>query len=250
MIFGLLGKSIQYSQSPRIHKALFQAQNKEADYMLFDGDHTLLHKTLMDIKHGVIHGINVTIPYKEAVMPYLDELTEEAKATQAVNTIMQKAGKLIGHNTDVGGFAYLLNHYAIDVKDKTVIILGTGGAAKAVAYAITQKGGRATMVSRQIKHACITYEDLASFPSYDIIINATPIGSVNHPGLPLDEALIKKASHAIDLIYEPAITPFVKAAKKGYNGSKMLRAQAIYAQAFWFDLPQNTIDLLLREASL
>ena len=178
-------------------------------------------------------GYNVTIPYKEKVIPYLDKLSPAAEAIGAVNTIYVKDGLLIGDNTDYLGFLDELDFLGIDIKDKDVYVLGSGGASKAICYAISKKNGNPIVVSRD-KNKGICYEQLNNVDSIDLIVNTTPVGMYpNVNELVLPKEVIEKSLCTIDLICNPKETLFLKYSKNGYNGIYMLIFQAIHAEKLW-----------------
>ena len=240
--FGLLGRNINYSFSKGYFTEKF---NNDA---LFDGctyenfdipeitAFPEIIKNTPDLK-----GMNVTIPYKEAVIPYLDKLSKKAAEIDAVNTIkFTKKGKLKGYNTDYYGFMKSLEPL-LQLHHKKALILGTGGASKGVAYALKELGISYTFVSREAKEGSIDYDKInaTTFDEYHIIINATPVGtSPNIDAFPLIPYEYFTEKHiAYDLIYNPAETQFLKkAAAKGAqtkNGQDMLIFQAEKAWRIW-----------------
>lgn len=185
-------------------------------------------------------GINVTIPYKQRVIPYLDEIDEQAKRIGAVNCIVNKDGKLYGHNTDYDGFKWSLSLHNIDLSNKKVVILGTGGASKAV-YAAVCDGNPSSVfkVSRTGKDGAVTYEEfLANHKDTEVIINTTPVGmypNMNEAAISIDG--FDNLYAVIDVVYNPLRTEFVmQAVEKGIKaigGIEMLVGQA-YIAAMYF----------------
>ena len=172
MKYGLIGRKLTHSFSPDIHRML----GKEDDYKLMELEPEELDEFFAKRQ---FKGINVTIPYKETVLKYLDEISDEAKEIGAVNTIVNNHGKLYGYNTDVKGLYVMFRHPGIyDFRDKYVYVLGTGGAAKAAGYAAKMYGAmRVLYVSRTQKPGAITYKEFYKDKEYvNIIINATPVG--------------------------------------------------------------------------
>jgi len=192
-----------------------------------------------------LEGINVTIPYKQQVLPYLDELDEAAAKVGAVNTIKIRDGKLKGYNTDIFGFesslVALLSTATVPLADMQALILGTGGAAKAVAYVLEKLGIFYHLVSRKEQKDFLTYNSLtaANFKDYRIVINTTPLGmSPNYqtcPDLPYDATTDQY--YFYDLVYNPAETLFLKkGSQQGAsvkNGLEMLILQAEEAWRIW-----------------
>jgi shikimate dehydrogenase len=239
--FGLLGRNISYSFSKGYFTEKFNKEHFEGcTYENFDiqeiNDFTELVKTNPDL-----NGLNVTIPYKEAVIPFLDKLSKNAIQIGAVNTIkFTKKGKLKGYNTDYYGFKKSLEPL-LEPHHKKALILGTGGASKGVAFALDQLDITYTFVSREAKENCIDYSliDAATFDNYQIIINCTPVGtSPNVDAFPLIPYEFFTEKHiAYDLIYNPAETQFLSKAKAQgaqiKNGLDMLIFQAEKAWKIW-----------------
>lgn len=231
--FGLLGHKIGYSKSKVLHELIANVFDLDITYDLFDVETKDIENYLNDVRHGKLSGLNVTKPYKEFVIPFLDELSNSAKQIGAVNTIYLKNNKLIGDNTDYDGFIKLIEKNQIDVVNKKVVILGTGGAAKAV-YEVLKKYTRNIFyVSRKKTDECtITYNDLNTI-NYDVIIQATPVGT--YPNI--EDSMLSKeyvsGKVVIDLVYNPKVTKIMSMAKEAYNGIDMLIYQAISSQEHW-----------------
>ncbi len=240
--FGLLGRNISYSFSKRYFTDKFNNNKlfEGCTYENFDIPEITafpeIIKNTPDLK-----GMNVTIPYKEVVIPYLDKLSKKATEIGAVNTIkFTKKGKLKGYNTDYYGFMKSLKPL-LQPHHKKALILGTGGASKGVAYALKELGISYTFVSRTAKKNSIDYDRInaTTFDNYQIIINSTPLGtSPNTDTFPLIPYEYFTPKHiAYDLIYNPAETQFLKkAAAKGAqikNGQDMLIYQAEKAWEIW-----------------
>ena len=239
--FGLLGRNISYSFSKGYFTEKFNKENLEGcTYENFDiPEITAFSEIIKNTPE--LKGMNVTIPYKEVVIPYLDQLSEIAAEIGAVNTIkFTEKGKLEGHNTDYYGFMKSLEPL-LQSHHKKALILGTGGASKGVAYALKELGISYTIVSREAKGNIIDYNQInaATFDDYQIIINSTPVGtSPNIEAFPLIPYEYFTAKHiAYDLIYNPAETQFLKkAAAQGAqtkNGQDMLIFQAEKAWEIW-----------------
>ncbi|WP_348810948.1 shikimate dehydrogenase family protein [Flavobacterium maritimum] len=239
--FGLLGRNINYSFSKGYFTDKFNNENFEGcSYENFDipeiNFFTELVKNNPDLK-----GLNVTIPYKEVVIPFLDKLSKKAAEIGAVNTIkFTKKGKLKGYNTDYYGFKKSLKPL-LQPHHKKALILGTGGASKGVAFALDELGILYTFVSRGSKENAVDYERInaTTFDNYQIIINSTPVGtSPNTDAFPLIPYEFFTEKHiAYDLIYNPAETQFLKKAKEQgaqiKNGLDMLIFQAEKAWKIW-----------------
>ncbi len=232
--FALLGHPLGHSISPQIHSIIFKALGLNASYELKDINENDLEEVLKEMKNGQYDGFNVTIPYKIKIMEYLDELSPEAEAMQAVNTVLRKNGKLIGYNTDYYGFYDEIIENNIDVYGKTIYILGTGGASHAVSKALKDLHANVIIVSRKKTQDTITYDELARLEKIDGIVNTTPVGmcpNVNDSPIPLEVA--KKANFIIDVIFNPKKTKLMSYNDNSYNGLDMLIYQAIKAEEIW-----------------
>jgi shikimate dehydrogenase len=231
--YGLLGRKLGHSLSKIIHEYIFEKSNIDATYDLIELEEDEILDKINLLRSGYYSGFNVTIPYKETVIPYLDKLTDAAKEINAVNTIYMSDGKLIGDNTDYLGFIDQLNFFNIDVTDKEVYVLGSGGASKAIVYALNKLNAKTIVVSRNISNG-ITYEEFKNIKHYDLIINTTPIGMYpNIDGEVLEKEVVEKADICIDLITTPKVTKFLEYSKIGFNGIYMLIFQAIHAEEIW-----------------
>jgi len=240
--YGLIGQKLGHSFSKRHFSQKFEREGIDARYDLFElGEIGEFPQLLQRIPS--LHGLNVTIPYKTAVIPYLDGLSPEAKEIGAVNTIKIVEGKTIGHNTDVYGFAKSLRGLLGDTQISHVLILGTGGASKAVEYVCRKyEGMQCLFVSRtpSTPHQ-ISYEQLAvmPLPPYKLIVNTTPLGM--YPAVDVAPLFpyhkLDASFYAFDLIYNPAQTRFMQlAAQAGsytLNGMEMLLLQAEKAWEIW-----------------
>jgi len=239
---GLIGKNISYSFSKEYFNLKFQKEAiQETTYSNFDiKDITLFPSIIKETKHLI--GLNITIPYKELIIPYLDKLDKKAKKIGAVNTIkVSKQGKLIGYNTDYYGFLKALSPH-LKEHHKKALILGTGGASKAIIYALKKMNIDYCIVSRSIsKNASFTYNSLTenNIKSHQIIINCTPLGTspnINEcPNIPY--TALSKNHILFDLIYNPEESLFLKKGMQQnatiINGLKMLQLQADKAWEIW-----------------
>ena len=240
--FGLLGRNISYSFSKGYFTQKFDNDKlfEGCTYENFDIPEITAFSEIIK-KTPDLKGLNVTIPYKEVVIPYLDKLSKKATAIGAVNTIrFTKKGKLKGYNTDYYGFMKSLEPL-LEPYHKKALILGTGGASKGVAYALKELGISYTFVSREAREGVIDYDRInaTTFDNYQIIINSTPVGTTpNSEAFPLIPYEYFTEKHiAYDLIYNPAETQFLnKAAARGAvtkNGQDMLIFQAEKAWKIW-----------------
>jgi shikimate dehydrogenase len=239
--FGLVGKNISYSFSRKYFATKFESQVFD-DYSYENFDLNFISDFPEILKNNPnIKGLNVTIPYKETIIPYLDKLSKKATIIGAVNTIkFTKSGKLKGYNSDWYGFKkaiapFLKNHH------KKALILGTGGASKAIAYALDQMNITYSFVSRIANTNTISYELLneTTFENHQIIINTTPLGTFpNTNEFPMLPYSFFTSNHiAFDLIYNPEKTKFLERAEKNgatiVNGHSMLVHQAEKSWEIW-----------------
>lgn len=241
MRFGLLGRNISYSFSKNHFSEKFKNSVFEGySYENFDIEN-INHFTELIKNNPDLRGMNVTIPYKEAILPFLDKLSKKATTIGAVNTIkFTKKGKLKGYNTDYYGFKKSLEPL-LQPHHTKALILGTGGASKGVAFALEELGILYTFVSRENKEKTIRYDLLNAtiFENHTIIINTTPLGTSpntdNFPDIPYE--FFTEKHIAYDLIYNPSETVFLKKAKKRgaqvKNGLEMLILQAEKSWQIW-----------------
>lgn len=240
-IFGLLGKDISHSFSKKYFTEKFsEPLFEDCEYENFDIP-TIDEFTTILMNNPTLKGLNVTIPYKETVIPFLDSLSEKAAKIGAVNVIrFTKNGNLKGYNSDWYGFKKSLEPL-LQLNHKKALILGTGGAAKAVAFALEKLDIQFTFVSREASAKTIDYKyiNATTFDNFQIIINCTPLGT--HPNTndfpPIPYEYFTENHIAFDLIYNPEETQFLKKAKsKGAlikNGYEMLAFQAEKSWQIW-----------------
>ena len=236
MKYGLIGEHLKHSYSCEIH-----AQIADYEYELHEIPPSGLGGFL---KKREFNAINVTIPYKQDVIPYLDEISDTAKRIGAVNTIVNRNGRLYGDNTDFAGMLALARHIGVDMKGRKVLILGTGGASK-TGHALAEYMGAESVfyVSRSGKNGSITYEQAVTEHSdAQIIINATPVGMFpKQDGRPIDISAFPKLEGVIDAIYNPLRTNLILDAQErgipAEGGLYMLSAQAVHASAVFRDIP-------------
>ncbi len=240
---GLLGRHLSHSYSPYIHSFF-----GDYSYDLFEKEPEELEDFL---KNGGFTGLNVTIPYKKAVIPYLDELTPTAKKLGAVNTILRRPdGSLLGHNTDPYGFRYLLQKSGLEVTDKKVLVLGSGGASQTAVSVLTELGARVTVISRSGEN---NYENLSRHFDARIIVNTTPVGMYPHTGIePLEPEHFPDLEGILDVIYNPERTQLILDAENlmvpAWSGLWMLIAQAKESAEYFLgkQLPDNLLEEIHR----
>ena len=224
---GLLGRKLGHSYSPQIHTRL-----ADYSYELFEKEPEELEDFL---RNGDFQGLNVTVPYKKDVISFLDELSPRAKRLGAVNTIIRRVGKLIGHNTDYFGFLTMVRTSGLDVAGKKALVLGSGGASNTAVAVLEELGAEVVVISRNGSNC---YNNLHLHADAALIVNATPVGMYPKVGVsPVDLELFPRLEGVLDVIYNPARTQILlDAQNKGLvtmNGLLMLVAQA-KESAEWF----------------
>lgn len=243
MQFGLIGEKLGHSYSKEIHNLI-------ADYG-YELREVKREELGAFMTERAFSGINVTIPYKKSVMDYLDVISDDARKIGAVNTVVNRGGKLYGYNTDFYGLKALLIHNGVSVRNKKVLILGGGGTSDTAYNVVTGLNAKeAIKVSRTKKDGFVTYDEAARLHSdADVIINATPVGMYpDDDGVPVNIGLFPSLSAVIDAIYHPLRTNLVSDAEnrgiKACGGLYMLVAQAVYAAALFENKKpdENLID--------
>jgi len=234
--YGLIGEKLGHSYSKIIHEQL-------ADYT-YDLIPLSKEEFAPFMEAHDFTAINVTIPYKQDVIPYLDEISEAAKAIGAVNCIVNKNGRLYGHNTDYAGFLYTLRNNRIKITGEKVLVLGNGGAAKAIVAALKSLNPKELItVKYKEEPGVITYEQAAKIHTdASVIVNTSPVGM--YPKVdtsPMDIAPYGALNAVVDIIYNPTTTKILAQAKErgiiAVNGLEMLVAQAKYAVELFLDTP-------------
>lgn len=234
---GLLGRKLGHSYSPAIHACF-----GDYPYRLWEKEPEEVAEFL---KTGDFTGINVTIPYKKAVIPYLDELSPQAQRLGAVNTIVRRQGKLIGHNTDYFGFRSLVAQSGLKPAGKKCLVLGSGGASNTACAVLEEIGAEVTVISRSGENH---YGNLDRHADASILINTTPLGMYPHTGVsPVSLDLFPQLEGVIDVVYNPARTQLLLDAESrsipAFSGLHMLVAQAMEASEWFTDtaLPASEI---------
>ena len=253
----VIGNPIEHSLSPKLHNYWFEKNNVDANYSKKKIDKNKIQEVILEIRDKKLDGINVTVPFKNDVIPFLDTLSEESKITQSVNTIYMHDDKLIGHNTDIKGFELSLRETHFNLKDKKVFILGAGGVVPSIIYALEKAGVSKIIVSNRTKQRA---EDLKkNFPNiyvvdwgiqseFDMIINATSLGLNKEDDIGLNFKDMNKEKLFYDVIYNPKETNFLKIGKKlgcqVCNGKMMFIYQAFEAFKLWHKIkPEINEDL-------
>lgn len=254
LLLGLIGAHIKLSRTPAMHEREAEAQGLRLCYRLFDTAEQPLAAEALGSFLGCLaragyRGVNITHPFKEAVLPHLDALSATAEAIGSVNTVLFEDGRRIGHNTDAPGFAAALRAGFGDVSGMRVVQLGAGGAGRAVAFALLELGvaelrlvdidrGRAEALQARLdpgrSRLSICADAARALDGAELLVNATPVGMTGHPGMPVDASLLHPGLRVVDIVYFPRQTALLQAARaRGLatlDGSGMAIHQA--AQAF------------------
>ena len=267
-LFGLIGEKLSHTYSPFIHRKIMEELNIDGHYGLFQVKEENLRNVVPGLRALGYDGINVTIPYKTDIIKYLDYLSPEAEKIDAVNVVaLGKDGMATGYNTDYHGFGMMLKNARININGESAAILGTGGASKAVSQYLRDNGIKnITFITRDSAAAkqkfpedeAITYDKLNKLKGCSTIINTTPVGMYPYiQAVPIEEKYLMNFSQAVDLIYNPSETLFIKQAKerglKYTNGLYMLIAQAVKSQEIWNEteisesVTENILNLLKQE---
>ena len=244
--FFVIGNPIEHSLSPKLHNYWIKKNNIEAVYDKKKLNENDLKNIVYEVKEKKISGINVTVPFKKAIIPFLEELTLEANETHSVNMIYLNNGKVIGHNTDIEGFELGIKHCKFDVKDKKVFILGAGGVVPSMIYSLNKMKASKIIISNRTKKKAndlknsfkdINVVDWGEIPNFDMIINATSIGLKNEDGIKFDYSAAGPDKFFYDVIYNPKETIFLKRAKlfgnRTENGKMMFIYQALKSFNIW-----------------
>ncbi len=255
----VIGNPISHSMSPELHNHWIKKNRVNAIYNKKLLNNNELKNIILDVKQGNINGINVTVPFKNSVIPYLDKLSDEAEKTQSVNTIYLKDKKVIGHNTDIEGFRNAIKKINFDFNNKKIFILGAGGVVPSIIYASIKMGSSEILISNRTKEKARKVKNIfdniklinwGEVPNFDVIINATTLGLNQEDKLNLDFTKIGKNKLFYDLIYNPRETYFLNTGKKlgnkYENGKLMFIYQAFLAFKLWHGIEPKINDETMR----
>ena len=257
--FLVIGNPIEHSLSPKLHNYWIKNNNINAVYekqKLIEND---LERIISQVREKKINGINVTVPFKKAVISYLDELTVEANKTQSVNTIYLKNNKLVGDNTDIIGFQKSVEDFKYDLNNKEIFILGAGGVVPSIIFALIKMKVSKIIISNRTREKAdvlkksfenIEIVDWGKAPNFDMIINATSLGLKKEDRINVDFLSTIKNKFFYDVIYNPQETNFLKVGKelgnRTLNGKMMFIYQALSAFYLWHGLKPDVNEDVMK----
>ena len=256
----VIGNPINHSLSPKLHNYWLKENNIDAIYDKKKIEEKNLQTIISQVKEKKINGINVTVPFKKAVIPYLDKLSPEAEQTQSVNTIILSNDNLVGHNTDILGFDKAIKNLNFDMRGKKIFILGAGGVVPSIIFALNKMNVSKIIISNRTKEKAENLKsrfhnldilEWGDINDFDVIINATSLG-LNKESINLDFSKFANNKLFYDVIYNPEETNFLKEGKKlgnrTENGKLMFVYQAFEAFKLWHGIePQinrNTLEFI------
>ena len=253
----VIGNPINHSLSPKLHNYWLKENNIDAIYDKKKIDEKDLQTTILEIKEKKTEGINVTVPFKKSVIPYLDKLSPEAEQTQSVNTIILTDDILVGHNTDISGFTKAIKDLNFNIEGKKIFILGAGGVVPSIIFALNKMNVSEIIISNRTRQKAddlksqfkiINVIDWGNIPNFDMIINATSLG-LNNESLNFNFSDVGNNKLFYDVIYNPSETSFLKEGKKlgnqSENGKLMFIYQASEAFKLWHGVePKININIL------
>ena len=252
----VIGNPIDHSLSPKLHNHWLKENNIDAIYDKKKIEEKDLQTAILEIKEKKTEGINVTVPFKKSVIPYLDKLSPEAEQTQSVNTIILTDDILVGHNTDISGFTKAIKDLNFNIEGKKVLILGAGGVVPSIIFALKSMRVQEITISNRTKEKAeklkVLFNDLkilewGDLTDFHMIINATSLG-LNNETINLDFSSLGHNKLFYDVIYNPQETSFLKMGKelghKTENGKTMFVYQALEAFKLWHNIePKVNIDI-------
>ena len=259
--FLVIGNPIDHSLSPKLHNYWINNNSINAIYEKQKLNENELEQVILQIRNKKISGVNVTVPFKKTVIPYLDELSHESQKTQSVNTIYLKDNKVVGHNTDIVGFETSIKKSEYDPNNKEVLILGAGGVVPSIIFALIKMKVSKIKICNRTKEKAenlkkiyknIEIIDWGETLNFDMIINATSLGLKETDNLNLNFSSVSRNKFFYDVIYNPSETNFLKMGRelgnKTLNGKLMFIYQALSAFNIWHnqkpEINENVIQLL------
>ena len=255
----VIGNPINHSLSPKLQNYWIKNHHINAIYEKEKLNEDELEKLFLNIRDKKINGVNVTVPFKKAVIPFLDKLSEEAERIQAVNTIYLENNMIIGHNTDIDGFELGIKKINYDISNKKIFILGAGGVVPSIIYALNKMKVSEITITNRTREKAENLKNLfdnlrivewGEIPDFDMIINATSVGLEKDDEINLNFSLIGKNKLFYDVIYNPKETNFLKIGKKlgnaTENGKLMFIYQAISAFNIWHGVRPMVDDEVIK----
>jgi shikimate dehydrogenase len=257
----VIGNPIEHSLSPKLHNHWFEKNNINAIYYKKQINEIDIKDIISELRNEKINGINVTVPFKQSIIPFVDELSAEANNAQSVNTVYKENNKVLGHNTDISGFELAMRGKNYDIKGKKIFILGAGGVVPSIILVLKKMGANKIILSNRTKKKAEqlkkTFSDLeivdwGEIPEFNMIINATSLGLNKGDEIKLNYAGIGPNKLFYDVIYNPKQTKFLSKAKQfgnqTENGKMMFIYQAHQAFTLWHKvmpkIDEETIKLL------
>ncbi len=255
----VIGNPIDHSLSPKLHNYWIKKNNIEAIYEKKKIDDKDIKNIISEVKNNHIHGINVTVPFKKNIIPFMDQLSIEAENTQSVNTIYLNDGQIIGHNTDIAGFELSIKKTKYDLTNKRVLILGAGGVVSSIIFALYRMNVSKIIISNRTREKAENLKNLfkdlvvidwGHISDFDMIINATSIGLNKDDKINLDFSKIGNNKFFYDVIYNPKETNFLKLGNnlgnRTENGKMMFIYQAHQAFTLWHKLMPEINDEVIQ----
>ena len=218
----VIGNPIEHSLSPKLHNHWIKNNNINAIYEKQKLNKDDIESVILKVREKKIQGINVTVPFKKIVIPFLDQLSSEAKNTQSVNTIYLNNNKVFGHNTDIIGFELSIKYLGFNIKNKKVLVLGAGGVVPSIIFALNKMQASEIIITNRTKENAEKLKDLFDYikivdwgyvPEFDLIINATSLGLNENDEINLDFSKVGQNKLFYDVIYNPHETNFLKIGK-------------------------------------
>lgn len=263
MRLGLIGHPVSHSLSPAMHNAALAALGLEGRYEALDTPVELLEQRIAQVRQGWA-GVNVTVPHKEAVIPWLDDLSPQAQAVGAVNTIVNHQGRLLGHNTDVEGFLLGLQESGIAYESRQAVVLGAGGAARAIVYGLRQAGCTVAVANRSLERANSLAQEMGAsalglespdlflaLQHCDLLVNTTSVGLKDPQASPLPGGVLPRKATVVDIVYNPLVTRLMRDAREAglavLGGLPMLVWQGALAFEKWCGV-RPPVEVMYRAA--
>ena len=245
----VIGNPIEHSLSPKLHNYWIKNNNINAVYKKKNINEDEIESLILEVRKKKLNGINVTVPFKKKVIPYLDLLSLEAESTQSVNTIYLDNDKVVGHNTDIVGFELGIKNSKFKIEGKKIFILGAGGVVPSIIFALNKMNASEITISNRTKDRAKNLKkifkdlkiiDWGKIPEFDMIINATSLGLNKDDQINLDFSKVGKNKYFYDVIYNPKETSFLKTGKRigneTENGKLMFIYQAFTAFKVWHEV--------------